>query len=76
MKKYLLLAFFLPLLTHAQKIVGNKIDDFTQDSVKVTSWDRLVWNFGPNMKMRTRVSAIGERLFLDVTLMRPGPDLK
>jgi hypothetical protein len=76
MKKFLFLASFLPLFTQAQKIVENRIDDFTHDSVKVTSWDPLVWNFGPNMKMRTRVSAVGEKLFLNVTLMRPGPDME
>jgi hypothetical protein len=76
MKKYLLLASFIPLFAQAQKIVENKIDDFTHDSVKVTSWAPLVNNFGPNMKMRTRVWVIGENLFLGVTLVRPGPDME
>jgi hypothetical protein len=76
MKKCLLLACFIPLFAQAQKIVENKIDDFTHDSVRVTSWDPLVNTFGPNMKMRTRVSAVGENLFLGVALVRSGPDME
>jgi hypothetical protein len=42
MKKYLLLAAFLPLLAHAQKIALNKVNDFTHDSVRVTTWNPFV----------------------------------
>ena len=76
MKKYLLLASFLPVFARAQKIVINKVDEFTHDSMRVTNWVPFVNHFGPNMKMRTRVFAVGENLFLGVALMRPGPDME
>jgi hypothetical protein len=76
MKQYLFILSFLPLIATGQKLVENKIDDFTHQRVVATSWNPFVKNFGPNLKMQTRLWTDDETTFLGVKLMRPGPDME
>jgi hypothetical protein len=56
----------------AQKIEENKIDEFTKNSIKRTSWDILVYKFNGSMYLHTRMSAINDSYYLDVKYLCQG----
>ena len=73
MRKYIVatLLFFLSLNTSfSQKLVENKIDEFTKHAVKRTSWETLMEKFG--MVIYLRVSVIDSTEYIDVKSMLGG----
>lgn len=54
MKRILILLFLLPTSTFAQRIVEDKIDEFTKSHKVYTSWERLLYNFDGNSFYRFR----------------------
>jgi len=68
--KKLLVLLLIPSMAGAQKIVENKIDDFTHHKIKRTSWEPLVRNFGGHTIILTRISEVDGNRFLDVRIMR------
>jgi|TARA_R110002153_G_C13010229_1_gene466191 hypothetical protein len=55
MKKLLfILLFIITSASFSQKIVKHKIDEFTNQVIKDTSWEKLAWNGNMNALVRGR----------------------
>jgi len=72
MTKYilLLLASFLSFHVLSQKIEENKVDEFTGNSVKRTSWETL--NMSMSFTAYFRVSKINDNYYLGIKMMMGG----
>lgn len=53
-------------MARAQKIVENKIDEFTKHRVIRTSWEELAYKFNGSMYAHTRLSHIDSIYFLEL----------
>lgn len=72
MKRLLLAATLLPLLSTGQKIVENRVDDFTHHKIVRTNWEALVQKFGGHNIIHARMSRINDAIFLDYRFMYDG----
>lgn len=67
MKTILLACLLIPVMSFAQKITEDKIDEFTKSSVKRTSWDKLFSTMKATSHIR--VSKINGIVYLNLKLM-------
>jgi hypothetical protein len=72
MKKTLLAFLFSPLLSTAQKIEENKVDDFTHAKIIRTTWQPIVRKLGASVIAHIRVSKIDDQEYLDLRVMGSG----
>lgn len=63
----LLIPFSISLNSFGQKLIENKVDEFTKKSVKRTTWSKLVWT--PSIYMHSQVSKINEDYSFSIKLM-------
>lgn len=70
MRFVFIIFLFAPLLSPAQKIVENKIDDFTKSKVIRTNWETFL--IAKQLSGYVRCSQIDERLFLEFKIMLGG----
>ena len=67
MKKLLFLLLFIPLVSFGQKIIKNEVDEFTNNTVKITSWVKVVMNSNINAYVKSR--KINKNYFLDFKMI-------
>lgn len=66
MKRLFLFLVFAPLFAVSQRIAENKVDEFTHNMVKRTTWDLLAYKFNGSMYAHTRISLINKDYFLQL----------
>ena len=67
MKKLLFILLLIPLISFSQKILKYEIDEFTNKTIKHTSWEKLAWNSKINALVRGR--KIDENYYLEFKMI-------
>ena len=70
MKKLMLIFLLCPLIASAQKIVEDKVDEFTKKHVKRSSWENF--GFSSGFSGYTRVEKIDGTIWLNLRFMTGG----
>lgn len=71
MKKLLFVIAFAPLFSTAQKIIEDKVDDFTHMHVVRTDWEMLYSKFS-GVIIHARISKLDTLVYLELKLMGAG----
>lgn len=74
MKTLSLIVLFFPTFCFAQKLKVNKIDEFTNASVKRTSWETINYS-GKSFMAYVRISKIDDILYLNLKIMLPSDEV-
>ena len=73
MKTLFLIVFFSPTFCFAQKLKENKIDEFTNASVKRTSWETITYS--GRFVAYARISKIDDTYYLNLRVMLPSSEV-
>ncbi len=68
MKTFFLIALFSPTFCFAQKLKENKIDDFTNASVKRTSWEMINYS-GKSFVAYAKITKIDHLFYLNLKII-------
>ena len=67
MKGFILVFLLFPLTAHSQKVLKDKIDDFTKSHIIETSWEKLLYSW--NGISYYRIRAIDSTILFDLKYM-------